>query len=59
MEEAKEALLHSERAVHRAKASKHPNRFTLGYSPDINPRLISSVRSISVRLPEPNSKRGG
>lgn len=50
VEEAKAALLHSERAVHRAKASRHPNRFTLGYSPDINPRLISSVRSISVQL---------
>ena len=50
VEEAKEALLHSERAVHRAKAYRHPNRFTLGYSPDINPRLISSVRSISAQL---------
>jgi LysR family transcriptional regulator, hydrogen peroxide-inducible genes activator len=50
VEEAKEALIHSERAVHRAKASRHPNRFALGYSPDINPRLISNVRSISVQL---------
>jgi len=50
VDEAKAALLHCERAIHRARATRHPNLFSLGYSPDINPRLISNVRSISAHL---------
>lgn len=48
--EAKEALLHSQRAVHAAKAVQEPDRFTLGYSPDINPTLLSKLRSIPAQL---------
>ena len=48
--EAKEALVHSQRAVHAAKATQQPDRFTLGHSPDINPRLLSSVRAIPAQL---------
>lgn len=48
--EAKEALVHSQRAVHAAKATQQPDRFTLGHSPDINPRLLSCVRSIPAQL---------
>ena len=48
--EAKEALLHSQRAVHAAKAIQEPDRFTLGYSPDINPSLLSKLRSLPAQL---------
>lgn len=48
--EAKEALLHSQRAVHAAKAIQEPDRFTLGYSPDINPSLLLKLRSIPAQL---------
>jgi DNA-binding transcriptional LysR family regulator len=48
--EAKEALVHSQRAVHAAKATQQPDRFTLGHSPDINPRLLSSLRLIPAQL---------
>jgi len=48
--EAKEALVHSQRAVHAAKATQQPDRFTLGHSPEINPRLLSSLRSIPAQL---------
>jgi DNA-binding transcriptional LysR family regulator len=48
--EAKEALVHSQRAVHAAKATQQPDRFTLGHSPDINPRLLSSLRSLPAQL---------
>jgi LysR family hca operon transcriptional activator len=41
--EAKEALVHSQRAVPVAKATQQPDGFTLGHSPDINPRLLSSL----------------
>jgi DNA-binding transcriptional LysR family regulator len=47
---AKEALVHSQRAVHAAKATQQPDRFTLGHSPDINPRLLLSVRAIPAQL---------
>src|SRR6266481_4480929 len=33
--EAREALLHSQRAVHAAKASDRSNRFVLGHSPNV------------------------
>jgi DNA-binding transcriptional LysR family regulator len=46
--EAKVALIHSQRAVHAAKATQ--DRFTLGYSPDINPHLLSILRSIPAQL---------
>jgi DNA-binding transcriptional LysR family regulator len=48
--EAKQALVHSQRAVHAAKAMQQPDRFTLGHSPDINPRLLSSLRAIPAQL---------
>jgi len=48
--EAREALVHSQRAVHAAKATQQPDRFTLGHSPEINPRLLSSLRLIPEQL---------
>jgi DNA-binding transcriptional LysR family regulator len=48
--EAKEALVHRQRAVHVAKATQQPDRFTLGHSPDINPSLLSSLRAIPAQL---------
>ena len=50
VEEAKEALLHSERAVHRAKASRHPETFTLGHSPEINPGLLPKLCTMPAQL---------
>lgn len=48
--EAKEAVVHSQRAVHAAKAMQQPDRFTLGHSPDINPGMLSCLRSIPAQL---------
>lgn len=44
--EAKEALLHIERAVNLAKAVDQPNNFSLGYSPYVSRKLVGSVRSL-------------
>ena len=44
--EAKEALLHIERAVNLAKAASQPECFSLGYSPYVSRRLVASVRSL-------------
>lgn len=44
--EAKEALLHIERAVNLAKAMDQPDNFSLGYSPYVSRRLVDSVRSL-------------
>jgi len=46
VKEAQEALLHSQRAVHVAKAANGPETFNLGYSPFVNPRMIGMVRVI-------------
>ena len=48
--EAREALVHSQRAVHAARATQQPDRFNLGHSPDINPHLLSRLRSIPAQL---------
>jgi DNA-binding transcriptional LysR family regulator len=45
--EAKEALLHSQRAVHAAKSSMQSNRFILGHSPNVNLSLLSKIRAFS------------
>ncbi len=45
--EAKEALLHSQLAVNVAKATSENDRFSLGYSPGIDIKLISITRSVS------------
>src|SRR6185437_1796257 len=44
--EAKEALVHIERAVNLAKAVDQPDNFALGYSPYVSRRLVSLVRSL-------------
>ena len=44
--EAKEALLHIERAINLAKAASQPESFSLGYSPYVSRRLVASVRSL-------------
>src|SRR5262249_51885110 len=36
--------------AHAAKAIQEPDRFTLGYSPDINPALLSKLLSIPAQL---------
>jgi len=48
--EAREALIHSQRAVHMAKATQQPDRFVLGHSPDVNPSLLSCLRAIPAQL---------
>jgi DNA-binding transcriptional LysR family regulator len=48
--EARESLLHSDRAVHAAKSRQQHDRFTLGHSPGINPGLLSKLRSIPAQL---------
>ena len=45
--EAKEALLHSQRAVHAAKSSSQSNRFVLGHSPNVNHALLSKIRAFA------------
>jgi len=44
--EAKQALLHGERAVNLAKAISRPSAFSLGYSPYVSHGLVSSIRAI-------------
>lgn len=44
---AREALRHSEQALHAVKALVPPNRFSLGYSPYVNHRLVSGLRSFA------------
>ncbi|MGH9476061.1 MAG: LysR family transcriptional regulator [Terriglobales bacterium] len=44
--EAKQALLHIERAVNLAKAANQPDSFSLGYSPYVSRRLLGSVRGL-------------
>ena len=46
VKEAQEALLHSQRAIHVAKAARGPATFSLGYSPFVNPRMVGMVRAI-------------
>lgn len=46
VQEAKQALLHGERAVNLAKAFSRPSTFSLGYSPYISPIFVSSVRTL-------------
>jgi DNA-binding transcriptional LysR family regulator len=48
VQEAKVALLHSQRAVHVAKASRQGARFNLGYSPHINFEILFRARSTLV-----------
>ena len=45
VQEAREALLHSHRAVHLAKESRQGARFNLGYSPHINFEVLLRARS--------------
>jgi DNA-binding transcriptional LysR family regulator len=45
--EAKEALLHSFRAVHAAKSVKLMNVFTLAYCPYVNLAMVSAARGIA------------
>src|SRR5271155_1460843 len=45
--EAREALLHSQRAVNAAKSSDRSNRFVLGHSPNVNLSLLSRIRAFS------------
>jgi DNA-binding transcriptional LysR family regulator len=47
VQEARVALLHSQRAVHVARASRDRNRFVLGYSPYIDLDLLSRIRSLT------------
>lgn len=44
--EAREALLHIERAINLAKAATQPESFSLGYSPYVSRRLVTSVRTL-------------
>lgn len=44
--EAREALLHIERAINLAKAATQPESFSLGYSPYVSRRLVTSVRDL-------------
>jgi DNA-binding transcriptional LysR family regulator len=47
VQEARVALLHSQRAIHVAKASKDPNRFALGYSPYVDFDLLLNIRALA------------
>jgi DNA-binding transcriptional LysR family regulator len=42
--EAKQALLHGERAVNLAKAITQPSAFSLGYSPYVSHEFVASIR---------------
>lgn len=44
--EAKEALLHAERAINLAKAASQPASFALGYSPHVSRSFIASARQV-------------
>lgn len=44
--EAKEALLHIERAINLAKAASQPESFSLGYSPYVSRSLVNAVRNL-------------
>lgn len=44
--EAKQALLHGERAVNLAKAIAQPSVFSLGYSPYVSHEFVASIRAL-------------
>ncbi|HXU19102.1 MAG TPA: LysR substrate-binding domain-containing protein [Verrucomicrobiae bacterium] len=44
--EAKQALLHGERAVNLAKAITQPSVFSLGYSPYVSHEFVASIRAL-------------
>ena len=49
VQEAREALLHSQRAIHLAKSTGNPVSLSLGYSPNINVGLLTEVRTLSTK----------
>ncbi len=53
VQEAKQALDHTERAVHLVQSIEPSRRFALGYSPHVNHRLLMDVRRFSqANLPD-------